>query len=302
MVLYTEMICNRTPVLDKCKYFSSPSIRNKVTSFKQLRRFGGIDNITKLRGSSTWAFVQESKFPGQGTDTDKVFVFKMSEVGPSSRVDLVKRMQVGGDLQDAWIMFNHVKRVRGWTTMACHVYNSSYCRVMTIACFDMQSEDCTAQIVFWQNLNLVLARSGVPKTNFKGFMADSAQANWNAVRVVYGSSNIAEPMENRERTSLFHWTQSMEKHTVADIRRDLQDQHRLLCKQYKIATSPEDSETRYLAIKAWWLSSGACSSEGLKRLELWLAFWHFRCHQCSGVTELVSPLHPLSNYLLVSDC
>ena len=130
--------------------------------------------------------------------------------------------------------------------------------------------------MFWQNLNSVLARSSVPKTNFKRFMADSAQANWNAMRVVYGSGNTAEPMENRERTCLFHWTQSMEKHTMADIRRDLQDQHRLLCKQYKNATSPKDSEMRYLAIKAWWLSSGACSGEGLKRLELWLAFWHFR--------------------------
>ena len=88
--------------------------------------------------------MQESKFPGQGTDTDKVFVFKMSEVGPGSGVDLVKRMQVEGDLQDTWIMFDHVKRVRGWTTMACHVYDSSYCRVMTIACSDMQSEDCVA--------------------------------------------------------------------------------------------------------------------------------------------------------------
>ena len=61
--------------------------------------------------------------------------------------------------------------------MACHVYNSSYCRIMTIACSDMQSEDCAAQIVFRQNLNLVLSQSGVPKTNFKGFMADNAQPN-----------------------------------------------------------------------------------------------------------------------------
>ena len=94
----------------------------------------------------------------------------------------------------------------------------------------------------------------------------------------------------------------MEKHTMVDICRDLQDQHRLLCKQYKNATSPKDSEMQYLAIKAWWLLSGAYSGEGLKRLELWLAFWHFRYRQWSGVTEIVSPLHPLSNYLLVSDC
>ena len=29
---------------------------------------------------------------------DKVFIFKMSEVGPGSGVDFVKRMQAGGDL------------------------------------------------------------------------------------------------------------------------------------------------------------------------------------------------------------
>jgi hypothetical protein len=39
--------------------------------------------------------------PGQGFDSDKVFVFKRSKVGPGSGVDLVKRMQPGGDLEDA---------------------------------------------------------------------------------------------------------------------------------------------------------------------------------------------------------
>jgi hypothetical protein len=51
-------------------------------------------------------------FPGQGSDFDKVFVFKMSEVGPGSGVDLVKWMQPSGDLEDAWMMFDHVKRVK----------------------------------------------------------------------------------------------------------------------------------------------------------------------------------------------
>lgn len=45
------------PVFDKCKYLSSPSIQNEVTSFKFLRKFGVIDSITRFRGSSTWAFV-----------------------------------------------------------------------------------------------------------------------------------------------------------------------------------------------------------------------------------------------------
>jgi hypothetical protein len=134
-------------VLDRCKDMASPNIHNKVMSFRFLRRYGVMNFITKLRGISLWAFVQENKFPGQGVDLDKVFVFKMSEVGPGSRVDLVKRMQPGDDMENAWMMFDHVKRVKQWTTMACHVYDSTYCRVMTIASCDMQSEDCDAQII-----------------------------------------------------------------------------------------------------------------------------------------------------------
>ena len=141
-----------------------------------------MDSITKLCGISLWAFVQDNKFQGQGADFDKLFVFKMSEVGPGSGIDLVKRMQPDKDLENAWMMFDHVKRVRQWTTMACHVYDSTYCRVMIIASCDMQSEDYDAQIVFWKNLNVVMERNDIVKPNFKGFMADIAYANWNAVR------------------------------------------------------------------------------------------------------------------------
>ena len=82
-----------------------------------------MDGITKLRGLSNWAYVQRSVFPGQGDDSDKVFVFKMSEVGPSSGVHLVRRMQLGGNLESAWIISDHVKRVIRWNTMVCHVYD-----------------------------------------------------------------------------------------------------------------------------------------------------------------------------------
>jgi hypothetical protein len=60
----------------------------------------------------------------------------------------------------------------------------------------MQSEDTTAQSVLWKNLNVVLAKHGVPEPKFKGFMADSAQANWNAIRVIYGSRDSAIPMKD----------------------------------------------------------------------------------------------------------
>jgi hypothetical protein len=285
-------------IFDRCKHLTSPTIRNAVTTFKIMRRFGVMDNITKLRGVSNWRFVQQNRFPGQGADMDKVFVFKMSEVGPGSRVDLVKRMQPGGDLENSWIMFDHVKRVKSWTTMACHVYDSTYCRVMTIAICDMQSEDVVAQSVVWKNLNALMAQHGVDKMNFKGFMTDSAQANWNVVRIIYGSGDASEKMVDRERTCLFHWTQSLEKHTKADIRQDLQFQHQILCHQYKNAKSMAEAETKYLAIRAWWMSSGAATEQALPQLELWLAFWHFRYRQWGGFIELVSLYLPL--YFLYS--
>jgi hypothetical protein len=202
--------------------------------------------------------VQENKFPGQEKLLEKVYVFKMSEVGHGSGVDLVRRMQPHGDLQDVWVMFDHVKHVKGWTTMACHVYDSAYCGVMIIAVCDMQYEDVTAQSLLWHGLNLV--------------MADSAQTNWNAVRIIYGSGDPKVPMESRKRTCLLHWTVSMERHTATHIKPDLQQRHKLLCKQYKDAKAPEQSESRYLAIQAWWLSSRAASEEGIKDLDTWLAF------------------------------
>jgi hypothetical protein len=75
---------------------------------------------------------------------DKVFVFKIFIDISGSGVELVKRMQVSGDMENLWIMFHHIKRLKDWTTMTCHMYDSRYCKVLTIACCDMQSEDGAA--------------------------------------------------------------------------------------------------------------------------------------------------------------
>ncbi len=134
-----------------------------------------------------------------------------------------------------------------------------------------------------------MGRNGVEAPQFQGFMADSAQANWNAVRIIYGSGDPKVHMEGHERTCYFHWTQSLEKHTKQYIVHELQDQHRHLCKQYKDARTMAEAETRYWAIRAWWASAQATSEVGLGHLEHWLAFWHFRYRQWGGFMELVSP-------------
>jgi hypothetical protein len=62
----------------------------------------------------------------------------MSTKGEGSGVDLVARMQPRGDLQGAWLMFDHCKHVLGWTTMACHVYDPNYAQVMIVAICNMK--------------------------------------------------------------------------------------------------------------------------------------------------------------------
>jgi uncharacterized membrane protein len=57
--------------------------------------------------------------------------------GVGNGMSIVTRMQLARDLHNTWIMFDHVKCIASWTTMACHVYDLAYCKVMTIAIFDM---------------------------------------------------------------------------------------------------------------------------------------------------------------------
>ena len=117
-------------------------------------------------------YIHSNFFLGQSKD--KVYVFKMLEDGPKSGVDLVKRMQPRGDLENAWLMFDHVKCVKEWTTMVCHVYDATYYKVISIAICNMQSTDTKVQYIIWRELNNLMAKNDVENTNFRGFMADSA--------------------------------------------------------------------------------------------------------------------------------
>ena len=260
-------------VMDRFQYLSSPSIRNVISSFRSNNHGGIIENIMTVKRESKFKFIHDSVFSGQGKE--KVYMFKMLTEGPGSGVDLIRRMQPPGDLQNACLMFDHVKRVKDWTTMACHVYDTEYKKVMTIVMCDMQSEDTEVQVQFWRSLNAVMHCHGVENPNFKGFMADSAMANWNAVCIVYGSGSANVEMENRERTCLLHWSTSLHRHTQKYIKEALQQQHITLCKQYKDSESMDQAEVCYLAIRSM-LSSGAAVEEALHHLDHWLAFWHFQ--------------------------
>jgi hypothetical protein len=204
--------CKLALVFDKWAKLGSHTVRNMITEARRFCGQGGyIDNILKLKKLSTYEYIHDSIFSGQGSDL--VYLFKMSTCGHGSGVSLVRRMQPGGDLENAWIMFDHVKRVKDWTTMGVHVYDPEYCKVMTIAVCDMQSESSDAQTQVWLSMLNILDKNGVSNVNFKGFMCDSAQGNFNAVRILFGLGDPTVPIENKERTCQFHWRMSLERHT-----------------------------------------------------------------------------------------
>jgi len=59
--------------------------------------------------------------------------------------------------------------------MACHVYDSTYYKVMTIAIYNMQFENTKAQQIMWTKLNTTMLKHGFHKLNSKGFIVDIEQ-------------------------------------------------------------------------------------------------------------------------------
>jgi len=76
--------------------------------------------------------------------------------------------------------------------------------VLAIVVCDMQSGDTKAQQLMWTKLNEMMLKHGFLKPNFKGFMVDIAQTDWNVVIIVYGSKDPFVKMVDKECTCLFH--------------------------------------------------------------------------------------------------
>lgn len=64
----------------------------------------------------------------------------------------------------------------------------------------MQSKDTDVECAMWWKINKVMVKNGVAHLNFKGFMAENAQANWNIMCIVYNFDDPSEPMIDKERT------------------------------------------------------------------------------------------------------
>lgn len=234
----------------------------------------GFEAVLELKHKCRYPFIHSVLFPGQMNKQIPAHVFKMSTKGPGSGVDLVNRMRPGGNLQDMWVHFDHVHRVLGWPTMSAHVYDPYVRELMTIATCEFMVEDRFAQAEFWKMLNDVVQKCGFAKPEFRGFMADEANANWLAIRTVYfgGPKNIKP---SKERSCIFHWEQSMLRHTKKCIRPSFQEDHKLLCRKWRNAPNENAAENCKNEIRKFW-KAGHAFAEEISALETWLSWWDNR--------------------------
>ena len=78
-------------ILEKWSALSSSTVENLIYDAKLCLNGGGyVDSILKLKKGSKYDYIHDSRFPGHGSEL--AYIFKMSTVGPSSGVDLVRRM------------------------------------------------------------------------------------------------------------------------------------------------------------------------------------------------------------------
>ena len=99
-------------VMDKFNTLTSSNCCNFVSGSKYFlrSRMRTMDSIMAFKNHFAFKLVHGSRFPGQSKD--KMFFFKMYVDLPSSGVELVKKMQVGRDMKNFWIIFDHVKHLK----------------------------------------------------------------------------------------------------------------------------------------------------------------------------------------------
>jgi hypothetical protein len=187
-----------------CKFTSLLRSVRKDTDF----RGNGVFNVLEKMQKNIWfLYIQWHRIPGQGSQTDFPFVFKLSVKGPGSGVDLLRRMQPGKDLFGTWVMFDVMHQITtDWLTFSAHVYDHNYRALCTIFTCELMAEDWASCEIAWRKMISVAREFGVSDIQIHGFMADNASGGWNAVRKVF-MGGICD--RDKERSDAFHWAQSI---------------------------------------------------------------------------------------------
>ena len=115
----------------------------------------------------------------------------------------------------------------------------------------------------------------MPNINFKGFMADNAQVNWNVVKNIYGHGDLISGNGGwRVHMSIPHVCQLGQGDTKV-YQTILANSTQTNLQGLQGHEKMDDVETKYYVICSLWLSLGVATKEGIFRVSKWLGFWHY---------------------------
>lgn len=116
-------------------------------------------------------------------------------------------------------------------------------------------------------------------------MANEAGANWATIRTVFngGPNNV---LVGRERSCLFHWEQSLQKHSKKLVRKEVLQQHLDMCEAWQKSPSIALANKQADKIRSWWNLNVA--QENIKPLERWFKWWELRISHWGNLNPHVS--------------
>ncbi len=115
-------------------------------------------------------------------------------------------------------------------------------------------------------------------------MADEAGSNWAAIRAVFngGPDNV---MVDRERSCLFHWEQSLQKHTKKHIGKDKVQTHLNLCEAWRNLQTVDSAKDQATVIRRWWREN--VLQDNIISLERWFKWWEMRIDHWGNISNQV---------------
>src|SRR5450759_4214684 len=148
---------------------------------------------------------------------------------------------------------------------------------------ELVSKDIEALQTAWRVMRRVCAGHGIEKVEFCGFIADNAQAGWNAIRTEFWGGKVNE---HRERFDSFHLAQSV--HRVKKLIIPGQQAHfKLLLDSLRDVANVIEAFRIFERLKKWWSEGNAVPGKE-EELATWLAWWIVRFAQWGNFIRLVS--------------
>ncbi|CAM6093771.1 unnamed protein product [Calypogeia fissa] len=233
-------------------------VRNMIRSIKKYTHASSdLQMLLELKKKMVMPFVQSILFPGQSLNVDeRPHIFKMSTTGPGSGLDLIRRMQPGGDLEKSWIMSDVMHRTLDdkWCTMSAHVYDHHYRGLCTIFTCELVSQDTLLLQTAWKVMRRICKDHGLSNVQFTGFMADNADVGWNAIRNKFWNGKVCP---SRERSDSFHWAQSVQRVTTKYIHPDKRAEHKRLFDSLQDVGNFIVAFRIFEQLKDWWEKGNA---------------------------------------------